>query len=77
MFCIPSLVVISCAIKLSFVDYYRAACYEAPKGQYWAGARGELTDSINKRVLNAVALYTDYAEERREKCGHSAVDLKR
>lgn len=56
-----------------FVEFYDVACYHYVDGARggWAGASGERTDQVMKRVADGVAEYQDYLERR-----HSMRDKK-
>lgn len=67
-----SAVVIALAIncaepRLSFEQFYSQYFYGSSRG-HWSGDSWEDRTMVTKRVLNAVANYTDYAIQYREKC---------
>lgn len=55
-----------------FTEFYDAACYhraEGAVGGNWAGRGMETTETVQKRVIDGVAEYQDYLENRRSMCG--------
>ena len=60
---------ISCnSPAMEFRPFYAHFYHNSGSGEHWAGSRGEFTETVQKRLADALADYVEYRVSIMDKC---------